>query len=918
MRSIFATIVLLLSSLSAYAQAPAVTELPPLSGAAIGSGYSAANGTLFIGTSASLQSANFPFTISYDLIAPSTGGGVVSTGTSPPSGSGITIANNTTFGDVFHLGGQIRPSSGFSTSLCTTGKMCSIALIDSTRHHYCWVWTANHAFLYIDGIVRDELAASQVGSYTPSTTVWTLSNGLPANATVFDMRVFSKALTADECVYISRLNQASLIPNSGSTNTGLLANWPLNNCVASGALRTCTDVSGNSNTATNAKSPPVVVVTSPSPGAVSGAVSMQSTCTDPSGTLCTQVCYLVDNVQVSASCPTVAPFTFSWDSTKIIDGAHTITAVGFNIANTIGTSAGVSITAANGISAKTVSVNSATGSDSNNCVSAPCLTMAHVRSAITFLGGDTFNVIGTFTDSAVFQLCGPLGGCGTQNFYPSADMMTMTTTGGACNPFTETTTGCGIINVTGATDGIQIINGANVTVSNLAVLGPANTNTTLSNMGIHVISSLPSYIASTGITITNNIVTNFGYNIYLNGSASSFITGYTVSDNWVTSTPVHVNPGPLTCIRADAGTQGTMQSNLVTQCGGQSGNNGNGILFFNFPAPPGAPLSLMQFNVIHDFGWNDTPNTGGPVGVYVINGEKATIQFNESYNGIPNPALFNGHNAIDFDCYDIDDGVNDVTEQYNYAHNCPVQAGFNIVTNGFTTNPNWKNNNIRYNISENSLNCISFNGSGTKLNFYAYNNTCVSNLGSQFGNVAAICWNLPTSATVVNNLCVYTGTFQVGYINLAYSSLPLASDIIIQNNDYWATSASAANPPVWVYNKIFNAPQIFTSLSTYQTASIDANHPSGLDANSLNVDPQFVGTPGTGGTCYTDASGSPPAGPKPCPSPYQLSGSNLKGKGVNVTTLPGTPPANPTVDYYGNAVPNAVLSGWNIGAYGGP
>ena len=164
---------------------------------------------------------------------------------------------------------------------------------------------------------------------------------------------------------------------------------------------TCADASGNSNTATNAKTPPTVVVTAPGAGTLPpGAVAMTATCTDISGTTCTQVCYLVDNIQVSASCPTTAPYTFSWDSTKIIDGAHTITAIGFNVASTPGTSSGVSITTANGISAKTVWLNSSTGNDSNNCLSSgtACLTLAHIRSAITFLGGDTFNLIGTFTE----------------------------------------------------------------------------------------------------------------------------------------------------------------------------------------------------------------------------------------------------------------------------------------------------------------------------------------------------------------------------------------------------------------------------------------------------------------------------------------------------------------------------------------
>ena len=266
--------------------------------------------------------------------------------------------------------------------------------------------------------------------------------------------------------------------------------------------------------------------------------------------------------------------------------------------------------------------------------------------------------------------------------------------------------------------------------------GPANTSITLNVMGIHVISSLPSYISSTGITITNNIVSNFGYSIYLNGSATSTVSGYMVSDNWTTSTPVHVNPGPLTCIRADAGTSGTIQGNLATQCGGQSGNNGNGILAFNYPGAGGA-TTTMQFNVVRDFGWNDVPNSGGPVGVYVINADKVLVQFNESYNGLPNSAL--GH-GIDFDCYDIDNGSTNITVQYNYAHNCPNQSAFNISTNGFVTNPSWNNNIIRYNIGENTLQCVTFGGGATVTHSFIYNNTCSTNLAT-FGVTTSICWS---------------------------------------------------------------------------------------------------------------------------------------------------------------------------------
>jgi hypothetical protein len=904
MRNVLASLILLLSFATAHAQTPSISELPPLSGTAIGSGYSATNGPLFIPPSTSLQNLTFPFTISFDMILPTVPTSTAvfaSTGTSSPGTGFIIEYNPATSSDLYHSSAQIRPASQFTTSACTTGKMCWRGQLDNTRHHYCYVFTASHAWYYLDGIARDE--TTSVGSYTPSTTLWELLSNTPANTTMFDFRAYNKALTPDDCVYISRLNQANLISNSGDTNTNLLVSLPLN-CTVSGLEYTCADASGNSNNATNAKTPPVLVVTSPcttSCTVMGTTVTMQSTCTDVSTTLCTEVCYLVDNVQVSSVCPTTAPFTYTWNSQNMIDGVHTLTAVGFNISGAIGTSAGVAMTTANGISAKTVWVNSSSGSDSNDCLAAttggghgPCQTFAHITSAITFLGGDTFNVIGTFTNTAAFQLCGPLTGCSRQNFYPSAATLTMTTTGGTCNVMTETTTGCAVLNMSGAHDGIDIVNGANVTIQNVAVVGPATVP--LNNYGIYVLSTLPSYISSTGITINNTWTSNFGYNIFLGGS-SGYVTGYTLSDNYSTSTPVHVNPGPLTCIRADAGTQGTIQANLATQCGGQSGNNGNGILIFNYPSPPGASNSLMQFNVVHDFGWNDAPNQGGPVGVYVINATNTLIQFNESYNGIPNTT-----GGIDFDCFDIDDGVTNVTEQYNYAHNCPNQAGFNIVTNPFVTNPNWSNNIVRFNIAENNANCLNVFGDQIGFsNSYIYNNTCSSNHNNSGGFSNPVCWNLPSAIDFFgNNLCIYTGTAtnNVSYINFAYNSLPL-TNVKISNNDYFAPNTAVS--PSWVYNKLNNAPTIFSTLLSYQTqAAQDGN---ALDANSLNVNPQLVGTPGTGGTCYTDGSGTPPAGPQPCPAAYKLSGSSpLINAGVNVSTLPRTPPANPSVDYFGRPV----------------
>lgn len=399
MKRLFAVISILFAWTSlAFGQANFMINTPPFTGTAIGSGYSMANGTLYMPTSASLRALSLPMSYSIDIVDSSFASGVsqyyISNGqdTTTPY-NGFVLYFNSGFVDLFHLQNLIWPGNGLTQAAnqCDQGSLGTLcwrtsAIGDAKRHNICTVWQSNHGYFYIDGILRDE--TTNVGTFIAATGNWLFGTQVPASSTFWDFRHYNRALTADECVQLSNLQQANLIPNSGTLTQGLVVHLPLNNCITTGPLVSCADTSGNSNTATNEGAPPVVAITSPSgtqPITVSGTtVSMAATCTDPATPACTKVCYLVDNVLISSTCPTTAPFTFSWDSTKIIDGSHTLTAVGFNIAATTGTSASIAITTSNSVLAKTVWLNSSTGSDSNNCLSsgAACLTFAHIQSAI--------------------------------------------------------------------------------------------------------------------------------------------------------------------------------------------------------------------------------------------------------------------------------------------------------------------------------------------------------------------------------------------------------------------------------------------------------------------------------------------------------------------------------------------------------
>ncbi|MCD6049585.1 MAG: hyaluronate lyase [Verrucomicrobia bacterium] len=100
---------------------------------------------------------------------------------------------------------------------------------------------------------------------------------------------------------------------------------------------------------------PTVAVTAPSSGAnVRGpSVTVSANASDNVGVVGVQ--FKVDGVNIGSE-DTVSPFTLSWNTTGVSNGAHTITAVARDIANNTNTSAGINIIVDN--SAPTASITS--------------------------------------------------------------------------------------------------------------------------------------------------------------------------------------------------------------------------------------------------------------------------------------------------------------------------------------------------------------------------------------------------------------------------------------------------------------------------------------------------------------------------------------------------------------------------------
>lgn len=95
----------------------------------------------------------------------------------------------------------------------------------------------------------------------------------------------------------------------------------------------------------NDTTPPSVSITSPTPGStVSGSVTVSASASDNTGV--TGVQFLVDSAFFGAV-KTAAPYTTSWDTTAVANGAHTVAAQATDAAGNATTSASVPVTVSN-------------------------------------------------------------------------------------------------------------------------------------------------------------------------------------------------------------------------------------------------------------------------------------------------------------------------------------------------------------------------------------------------------------------------------------------------------------------------------------------------------------------------------------------------------------------------------------------
>ena len=469
---------------------------------------------------------------------------------------------------------------------------------------------------YVDSVLRDSNDCNQ---WRPANNFWQIGQA-NLNATFLGGWVWNRALSSAEVWILAYLFQHGLSPSSGSLLNGAVQHWTFN-CDSSH----CPISISGAPAAIFDSTPPTVAITAPSNGAtsLSGSVTVTATCTDR--VAATSVQLVIDNAVVATQ--TAGPFTTTWDTTKVVDGSHVIYAVCTNISGLISTSPTSTVSTSNGVSAKTVYLDSTSGTDcptnTGLSSSSPCSTFAGVKSVINsnpLHGGDSIllkagtNInINDLNTSSVLQLCGPSASstfCGSiQNVYPGKTI-TIGTYGGSgnCNILSGITTDCASITLASNTgkvprDGAALIaiNVPNLVVQNLRVFGsqsnalvcPPNQSTGCSE-GIKY-GTANGYFngSSTSTTTFQNIeITDFFIQLYISNATSpgyltyGYLCGVTVRSNYMHGSTVStavssgIQVSDANCnLGASGPTAATVTGNYTKNQGGIGGEAvGSGII----------------------------------------------------------------------------------------------------------------------------------------------------------------------------------------------------------------------------------------------------------------------------------------------------------------------------------------------------
>ena len=184
------------------------------------------------------------------------------------------------------------------------------------------------------GNTANQSVSVSVSNIVPDTTPPSVSIIAPAAGAIVSNTTTVQVTAADNVGVTTVSLKVDGVILGTSTSESCNFAWNTTT-VANGAHTltvTATDAAGNSAsnsitvTVSNSvpdTTPPAVSITSPTGGTVSGTIAVQVSASDNLGV--TAVTFSVDGVLLGTD--TAAPYSFSWDTTAVANGAHTLTAI---------------------------------------------------------------------------------------------------------------------------------------------------------------------------------------------------------------------------------------------------------------------------------------------------------------------------------------------------------------------------------------------------------------------------------------------------------------------------------------------------------------------------------------------------------------------------------------------------------------
>src|SRR5271155_548481 len=285
----------------------------------------------------------------------------------PPAGPTVSItspANNSTVNGTVTVSAAASDSAGIaSVQLQVDGANVGAALT-TAPYNFSWnptsVPNASHTLTAVATDTGENSATSAVVKVTVNnsdTTPPTVSITSPANNSTVSGVVTVNATASDNVAVASvQLQVDGANVGAADTSSPYTFSWG-SNSVANGShtlTAVAKDTSGNKTTSAGVKvtvsnstdtTPPTVSITSPANSAtVSGTVTVAATASDNVGVASVQ--FQVDGNNVGAA-DTSSPYNFSWSSTSVSNGSHTLTAVAKNTSGNSAVSATVNVTVSN-------------------------------------------------------------------------------------------------------------------------------------------------------------------------------------------------------------------------------------------------------------------------------------------------------------------------------------------------------------------------------------------------------------------------------------------------------------------------------------------------------------------------------------------------------------------------------------------